>query len=274
MALGEHHRYVYLQKMGIDVYYPRFPLPGAKPSAGYAKQVRAAPQLTMTGRTDHARRVFVESIVDTASAPLATAAPARPSEASVDPVVIAPEMPTPEIAKNEDLRFVFAYFPVSDELAVINEIPWANSTSLSPVSRKMLADMLKALSLPCEERDLKPMLFTWPLFDAPGFDLGGDSARHTLEGFLAKRLKLRPVRHLLVLAEQSTEYIFPADYDWQTLRGRLFAHPRHDVQLLLTRSLSAMEAVPELKRSVWQALQPLRTALANKGDSAVGQADR
>jgi len=273
MILGEHQRYLYLQQMGIDVYYPRFSLPGAKPSAAYVTQLQAIPEPAVMQRTDNVRRALAESLGASVPVPLAAAAPAQPSAVLIEPAV-AQEAPASKREESEALRFVFAYIPVSEDLAVINELPWASANNLTPVSRKMLAAMLRALSLPCEERDLNPMLFTWPLFNAPGFELGADSARHTLDGFLAKRLQLRPVRHLLVLAEQSTEYIFPTHFDWQAQKGLLFAHPRHDVQVLLTHSLSAMEAVPELKRSAWQDLQPLRAALSKPGDAAAEQEGR
>jgi len=63
-----------------------------------------------------------------------------------------------------------------------------------------------------------PMVFTWALSDAGAMPVDSESARHTLEGFWSRRLKLRPVRYLLALAEKSAGFLFPAQASWQTLQ--------------------------------------------------------
>ncbi|MGB4248968.1 MAG: hypothetical protein WBJ75_14745 [Pseudohongiellaceae bacterium] len=176
--------------------------------------------------------------------------------------------PIPSKVMEDDTRFAFAYFPVNEELAVINELPWAKSAAVSPACRQLLAAILKALSVPCDEKSLTSMVFTWPLAEGPDFDRSAQSARHTLDGFLARRFKLRPVRYLLILAEQSAEFLFPAQFDWR--QDGMKRHPLHAVDVIVTRSLNAMDAVPDIKRSVWQALQPLRAALAQSASDASG----
>ncbi len=197
----------------------------------------------------------------TASLPGAVGVPAATAPA---PAAVAAEPATPL----EEARFAFAYFPISDDLAVINELPWAKSAAVSSACRQLLAAILKALSVPCEEKALTSMVFTWPLDDGPDVDRSAQSARHMLDGFMARRFKLRPVRHLLILAEQSAGYLFPTGFDWQ--QDGLTRHPHHAVDMVVTRSLNAMDAVPDIKRSVWQALQPLRAALANPARNADG----
>ena len=298
MAMNELQRQAYLRELGIQTYFPRRALPGAKPSRLFGASVLGAgmteadpsPQY---GRDQGARLladIGVPNVPGMSTIAPATNAPATNTSkviSDVDPVAAvqtAPAMPedrarkvatapapvpTPAAPVTVSVsaappRFAFAYFPVSEELAVISELPWAKSAAVSPACRQLLAGMLRALGMLADERALTSMVFTWPLMEGPDIEQGAESARQTLAGFLARRLKLRPVRYLLVLAEQSTGYLFPADFDWQQERGGLLQHPHFDMKVVVTRSLNAMDAVPDLKREVWQAMQPLRQALASQ----------
>lgn len=285
MTGREGQRQAYLRELGIQPYFPRRALPGAKPSPRYVTGNLARLEregLTvesnvqrlsaLIGRPPPSSEVsrdstIPNSVVATLDARAAVAMPSepRPVTLAAAPTPVAPlpvpqaPSPAPEQIADEDTRFAFAYFPVSEELAVINELPWAKSAAVSPTCRQLLAAILKALAVPCDEKSLTSMVFTWPLAEGPDIDRSAQSARHTLDGFLARRFKLRPVRYLLVLAEQSAEFLFPAQFDWQ--QEGMKRHPRHEVEVIVTRSLNAMDAVPDIKRSVWQALQPLRAAL-------------
>jgi len=134
--------------------------------------------------------------------------PGAPTQLPVADPVVAPTLPSA----------AFAYIPVNDQLAVINELPLARAVTWSAGCRQLLADILKAISAPREPADFSPMVFTWPLSDAGDMPVDSERARLMLEGFLSRRLKLRPVRYLLVLAEQSAGFIFPAQASWQTLQ--------------------------------------------------------
>ena len=270
MAVPEGHRLAYLQEMGIQAYFPRRPLPGARPSARYADLPSALAAQTSqadepTGTAEQVLQVL--AAVETAPEP----APVRP-ESVAPPVVRVAEpvqAPVREEAKvesaagheaasaQETVKFAFAYIPVNEHLAVISELPWTRSASLSPSCRKLLADILRALGLPVQEPHLNPMIFTWPLFE--DVQMQGDSARHTLEGFLARRLKLQPVRYLFIFAEQAAPYLFPVDAE--PVRETFFRHPRFEVEVCVTHSLNAMDAVRELKRPVWDLLKPLQGRL-------------
>lgn len=297
MTGREGQRQAYLRELGIQSYFPRRALPGAKPSPFYVSGKLAAPESEGMLVAENVQRlsalIGASSSVGPAdslqlparpevkaSVVVAPPAPREASAAPVTPSVVAPVVvtrtptpvptPVPAPAVEEDTRFAFAYFPINEELAVINELPWAKSAAVSPACRQLLAAILKALSVPCDERSLTSMVFTWPLAEGPDIDRSAQSARHTLDGFLARRFKLRPVRHLLILAEQSAEFLFPAQFDWQ--QEGMKRHPHHAVDVIVTRSLNAMDAVPDIKRSVWQALQPLRAALVQSSGNVSGSA--
>jgi hypothetical protein len=273
MRLDQHQRDAILQEMGIQTYVPRQALPGARmslpvvarhpatrtvrppaPAAAPASSPAMTPLSAAVSPSVSPQKSAPIAIPQIDVAPTRTAAQLQPPAAVPAAVATAPV---------DAARFAFAYIPVNEHLAVINELPWARSASLSPSCRQLLADMLKALGVPCEASQLSPMVFTWPLSEAGDMPTDSESARHMLEGFLTKRLKLRPVRYLMVLAEQSAEFLFPAQSDWQSNADALFRHTRLPVELVVTHSLNAMEAVRELKRPAWQALQPLKHALAS-----------
>jgi hypothetical protein len=263
MRLAPGQRHVILQEMGIQTYVPRQPLPGAM----------ASPARQVVRSESHASASANSRKASPAPAALAVAVHHEHSEALLRPTVpaspsvpaaraeAAPTAAVPATASTEAVHFAFGYIPVNDHLAVICELPWARSAVLSSPCRQLLADMLKAIGAPCDADRLSPMVFSWPLAEAGEMPADAQTARHMLEGFVARRLKLRAVPNLLILAEQSAQFLFPAADQPQA--GVLRVHPRFPVQVLVTHSLHAMESVRELKRSAWQALQPLKQALAD-----------
>ena len=303
MALSEAQKGLYLKEMGIQSYFPRRALPGAKPSRAYAASYLAAQvtnQNSGTAALNTAKEVLqllqpaVPTAQDKPQVPVANVAtPAARNKVSEQVQALAAsltsqtnkvpaegsntiESPEPQQSANTPaptpIRFAFAFIPVNEHLAVITELPWSKSVSFSTTSQTLLAGILKALGVPVEAQHLNPMVFTWPLFEGAGLDLDAASARQTLEGFVAKRLRLRPVQHLLLMAEDAAQFLFPEGSLDESVK--VLKHPRLDVRVVMTHSLSAMEpgrdpafteTINERKRQAWQTLQPLK-AKFNGGD--------
>lgn len=286
MVVSESQRLAYLKVMGVQAYFPRRPLPGARPVRQYAECFlsqslvdASAPKPVASGHAPANVQDVLSMLV--AKPPTEQAAPKAPVETPAPAPAPAPraEAAVPEnaasdpepVLEGEEVRFVFAYFPINEQFAVINELPWSKTASVSPSCRKLLADILKALGVDVPERNLNPMVFTWPIFEGAPADLNSENARQTLEGFVSKRLRLLPVKTLLVFAEQSAQLLFPRDFLAE--KGPQLKQPRHEVDVVLTHSLNAMEAVPDLKKAVWKTLQPLRGQLSgSSGDSQDGVA--
>jgi len=286
MVANESQRLAYLRVMGVQPYFPRRPLAGAKPVQNYSEgflrqnssvelehsQVPASAQDVLTLLVAKPSADRLQQRENIAPKPSVDVSPldrvAETTEQSIattavqEPVTLEPV----SVQVEQDVRFVFAYFPINEHFAVLNELPWGTSANVSASCRKLLADILKALGVEVPERNLNPMVFTWPLFEGAPTDLNSENARQTLEGFVAKRLRLLPVKTLLVLAEQSAQFLFPAGF--QANQQASFKHPRHDVEVVITHSLNAMEAVPDLKRPVWKTLQPLRGQLTGKNNAS------
>lgn len=309
MTVPQAQRLAYLQEMGIQAYFPRRALPGAKPSLQYSVQSisqasRALKQMPrsvgeLAVKEASAQNADQASISHNVKAPThaeagtqATSAltagleqakalleqslgagksrePARRSGADAElapqagpahqQVIAEPAEPAaPVLESEEQVNFVFAYFPVNEDIAVINELPWAGNGQVSPEHKVLLAKILNALSVPCTAQSLEAIVFRWPI---DGMPAGSQSARNMLEGFIARRLKIRPTRKVLVLAEQSSQYLFPLDHSMSPDARGFVTHPRMNCELVLTHSLDAMAASRQVKGVVWSALQPLKGLL-------------
>ena len=306
MALSDTQKGMYLQAMGIQAYYPRRPLPGAKPSNAYASAGLSteAPVRKEEGVSAAAAAQKVLQILNPAS----SAQPARSAASAASPsnralskrvqavaeslkqaehkaAPSATHSPEPaDLASSASagaqsnrapLRFVLAYIPVSEHLAVITELPWSKSAALSAASATLLSGILNALGISVEAQHLHPMVFTWPLFEDAGLEFDEEGARQTLEGFVAKRIRLRPVKNLLLMAEDAAPLLFPEGY--LEGKGAVLQHPRLALRVILTHSLSVMEPaqdpalalqVKERKGLTWKILQPLQGSLNGTENSA------
>jgi len=316
VALLESQRLAYLQELGIQPYFPRRALPGAKPSNGYstdslgAEKARISAQRetannqesrlsalrratslqvsagasaaslpesgTAQAGLEHARALLLNEqrvAVETKSTAKAeTAESAAPSVSVTPPSRETPERNTqevaPEVVNETAVNFVFAYFAVNEDVAVVNELPWAGNAQVRGEHKALLAKILSAISIDCSPETLAPVVFRWPIEGMPD-DLEGQSARHMLEGFMARRLKIKPARFLLVLTEQSSQYMFPANFSQAASAEGFVAHPRLPCQVLVTRSLDAMMASRQVKSVVWNALQPLKQMLERPASGPV-----
>lgn len=308
MALLESQRLAYLQELGIQTYFPRRALPGAKPSNGYSTNSLSAEKTRINAQRETAndqesrlsalRRATslpVSAGASAASLPesgtahagleqarallineqrvaaeIKSTSRAETAESAAPPVSVMPpsrekaeritQEVAPEVASETAVNFVFAYFAVNDDVAVVNELPWAGNAQVRGEHKVLLAKILSAISVDCSPETLAPVVFRWPIEGMPD-DLEGQSARNMLEGFMARRLKIKPARFLLVLAEQSSQYMFPADFSKAASAEGFATHPRLPCQVLVTRSLDAMMASRQVKSVVWSALQPLKQML-------------
>jgi hypothetical protein len=304
VALQESQRLAYLQELGIQSYFPRRVLPGARPSIRYsteslgAEKMRISAQreaannkasnLTASSRATLPQGSAAEASTQVSAAtaqagleqtrallhteqrvakdqkavvepkPAARTAPVEPAGAPVS--VASSNSGVPEPISGKVVNFVFAYFAVSEDVAVVNELPWAGNAQVSAEHKALLAKILNAISVPCSPETLTPVVFRWPIEGMPDV-LEGQGARNMLEGFMARRLKIKPARFLLVLAEQSSQYMFPADFSHVQSTEGFVSHPRLPCQVLVTRSLDAMTASRQVKSVVWTALQPLKHVL-------------
>jgi hypothetical protein len=262
-------RQLYLQEMGIQIWYPRFLLPHAdtvreydwlEPGATLAAESKPSeqPRPLEALQQENIRHI---------------------SGKSTDKAELSGAEPDRKAASAKTVQFAFAWLAVSDSLAVICEIPYQSRGRLQAPVRSLLARILEALSVPVRPGTTPVIHFHWPLYEAQQqpthsnqpenelLDQGIESARQTVHAFVARQLKDRPATYLLIFSEHWPDYLFPADFTSTDISG-LFMHPQFAIQVLMTRGLHAMQVDDSLKKPVWKQLQPLKAQIMRLKNTA------
>lgn len=265
--MNEQERVAYLRSMGYQVYYPRFILPGAKPSPHYALPVDSVAEAAAseTGKPEAKIAVAPAAAVTAArelTRPARTAQrPGKPATAkqpaASKPAVTGTPAASPDQEVTEVLRFNLQYFPINDSLAVINESPHQLGGRQGKEVQELLCAILRALSVPLPENGLQAEYFNWPL--AEGLEVMGDG-RRALQGFISQRQEQDRFQNLLVFTAQLADLLSPRSDNRDEHYGDHGAVAA-GYQLCISHSLPAMIAHPQLKREVWAHLQALRGRL-------------
>lgn len=261
--ISETARQAYLKAMGVQVYFPRTVLEGAKPSPDYdlpapeapvhiptaeklpqaAGPVQATPNRADAQRSRNPDRPVID---------LGSTARTRPEQRPSAPakhVFRHQAAPAAAVSNSGDaeassLRFDLGYWALGEGAAILYELPPLASDLDKARARTLLAAIVEAcgftnaLPLPDRQEGL-----SWPLpneFDLPSSDQAGAAA---LKGFLQRCRDRDQLRELIVFAgvvEPLLEKI------GEELR----------VRQTLVASLSAMLSLASLKREVWVDLQP------------------
>ncbi len=297
--MNELQRQAYLSAMGIQLYYPRSPLAGAKaspashlvpsttlstPSAadadsGQQRQFEAAPGTESPAPTVAVAAPSGRGVSSTEVEPAALSIDAEESVPQSSPerddeTLLEPGNETGMQAAQEaesggepqaELKFELCYYKISTELAVIDEIPHHSGGKSHSHSLVLLRAILLALGVDSEGRQFKRETFSWPL--AAALELKSEpalEARKALLGFIKKRQETDEFSNLLIFAGQIDEILMHHE-DGAEVRDYRFAN--YNYYLTITRSLRSMLAYPMLKRDTWQHLQPLRQRLADRANN-------
>jgi hypothetical protein len=249
--MDEFKRQAYLSAMGIQLYYPRSALVGAKasPASHLASLVTPPPSAALT--------------VDGEGA-----APQR-APGNNEGIMLEPENEPGKEREREaesggesqaGLKFELCYYKINAELAVIDEIPHHSGEKSHSHSLALLRAILLALGVDGKDCQFKPVTFSWPL--AAALEMKSEpalEARKALLGFIKKRQEIDLFRNLLIFAGQIDEILMLAE-GGEDARDYQFANCSYYVTI--TSSLRSMLAYPMLKRDTWHHLQPLRQRLA------------
>ena len=133
--MNESQRKVYLRAMGIDVYYPRAILPGAKPSPAYEfdliEQGQSLPIESSFVPEEESEDPNTQlEIAENEKAETESIKQEASVRTELDAKVDLTEAEQPEQKKEEEsseLRFSLRYFRVTDSVAVIDEYPLQQS---------------------------------------------------------------------------------------------------------------------------------------------------
>ena len=246
--------------MGIDIYYPRVNLPGAKLSPAYefGNDDDLQPvEISQIKIPEVERQVLhgekLKSPVNRlAKSSLNTKDEDKPAVTLEETLVIKADS---SIEASSDLGFALRYYKVSETVAVLYEYPLQQSSNAAQESEVLLKNILGALGINVDELQLNPESFIWPL--AEGFTSNaGDTvaAKQALQGFLLRCGQKDGFQNLLVFAGLIDDLLIGPDSEKDR---RDFKSQNFDCFLTLTHSLHSMLSFPQLKKDVWHQLQAL-----------------
>lgn len=257
--MDEYKRQAYLSAMGIQTYFPRTRLAGAKASPPYPLAEAITPS---RGLLANAEPGFQRGVNKT-PADVEREAPRQQTDHGI---IEQSKLESGEEAGNEEepqaeLKFELCYYKIDEALAVIDEIPHQCLGKSDIHAIHLLRAILLAVGVDANHCEFIPETFSWPL--AAQLDMNNKparAARKALLGFIRKRHEIDQFKNLLIFAGQIDELLTAKeggqeqrDYQW----------PDCNYYVTTTTSLQSMLAYPLLKREVWQHLQPLRQRLAS-----------
>lgn len=290
--MNEQERVAYLRSMGYQVYYPRYVLPGAKPSPHYELPTEsefgnesgagtpAAQEKTSlsAGKKQQARPrnrglekvrgQLAEEPKQSRSDNEPTSRRLQDAKANVVEPLESQRYQEPSAAQSNsesaaELRFSLQFYPVNSSIAIINESPHQVRGKQNKEVQDLLRAILTALGVNIPDVGFQAEQFNWPL--AEGLDVLGDPRRAAslaLHGFVSQRLEQDRFQNLLVFTSQLPDLLAPNPAKHEDPFGD-FGAVDAGYHLTLSHSLPAMLAHPQLKREVWSHLQVLRNRLSN-----------
>lgn len=276
--IDETTRQAYLKAMGIQPYYPRSALAGALPSPRYEfreseafvgeptanseaerPDARVAEGVAGAPAVADARALLAESltarkqvsknparpVIDQGSAGTQGSEPAARRRRAERPVFRS----APKTAAGS-LRFDLGYVMLSEDVAVLYELPPLASNEDKSRAKALLAAIIRA----CEfknrsdgaayDSELPHERFSWPMAEGlglPASDKGGEAA---LAGFLRSRFEGDRFSELLIFGGVVEGLVS------QLAKDLGISHT-------LFSSLAAMLSLASLKRETWADLQPV-----------------
>lgn len=281
--MEEARRQAYLRAMGVQVYFPRTTLAGAKASPKYdfssvaelstalseplplmsaapaAAAQATAPSVPSTHqeiprfRSKNPDRPVIDighqakGRVRSASAGGASAsANAPPSPGGVVEVELERGRNIEAGPATTSLRFDLGYFVASEGVAILYEIPPVAREEDKARAKKLLSSILLACELNPAAGGASPAheAFSWPLENDLGLSSSDQAAAAALAGFIRRRHDGDRFKELIVFGGVVEPLISEI--------GQSMPY-----QQTLLASLSAMLSLASLKREVWADLQPV-----------------
>lgn len=271
----------YLEAMGIDMYVPRWVLPGALPSRLAPLPYEAQPDLSHQAQTVE-RESFAggqEQMLApdglgskdddyqqaAESGPGAEIASARVSGIMAQLGGTAktnaqdrPEKSAPPSADNTGkgtetevgVRFTLNIWPVNPHLLVLD----SHQPRRGLPTTQLLTNILFAKGVTAYHS--APETLIWPVALGLAGPTGWTAAREMVGEFLGSRLEARPVSYLWLMGEEAFRAVAPDTASYVQSLGQALTLPHYDTLALVLPSLSDMLTDPSLKAHTWAAIAP------------------
>lgn len=252
--MNEQQRRDYLQRMGFEVYYPRYRLPGAKPSPTYEIPAVSPREKPEAQQKPPQRQAALGKAAE----------PAKPSSEPLQPISTEksePKADRPGTTSQpaEELRFSLQFFAINENLAILSEEPHQLHGKQSRDSMTLLRAIIKAI-LPADtgEIELSAVELDWPIAEGLAAPDPRRAATLAVQGFINQRQEQDRFANLLIFSGQIHQLLVAqqgaesyGDQESDKLKSRL----------TVTHSLQSMLVHPLLKRDTWAHLQSLKKRL-------------
>lgn len=253
MALNEAQRQAYLEVMGIKSYFPRFVLPGARPSVkcDWPENI-----LAVDSPESETRLAITESksvAIQTNNATIKS----KPEQATV------PQLSEPTAEKIsqtealEEIRFQLAFIRINENICVLNQLPYVGGKHLGLSHQKLLLNIVKSLDLDHENLHFNELPFRWPFGEFEHLKKNEGAARQALHAYLDQRMLEQGFNTLLLMGEMAVRFLQPRDHSNDVKRGVLTIVDGLPWKTASLESLDEMLKMPALKRDVWVDLRSL-----------------
>ncbi len=271
--MNERQRQDYLEAMGIQPWFPRFTLPGAKPSTlcDWDFDDSPVPAREMPQRSATPQPASVQPTPVHNPAPVTQpGAVARPSgstpQASAEILDVLgfslPEAATEVSAPCDDAEasgqinpvepFRLAAIDISQDCLAITDLPWSGLNQFTGYHQRLLTNIMRALNLPCDQ-EWKQGLFCWPML-ADGAPVDRKYAHEAVHAYLNNQFGLKRRKTVLIFGRTAGSFLWDAQQDFEEYRG---VQQREGVHYGITFSLGELMNVPGLKAEAWKSLRNL-----------------
>ncbi len=254
----EKLRQSYLTAMGIQAWYPRFELTNAlapRPFDWCEEDAQAADDKNIAVPTQQSAQ------------PTADYSPTRPADILgqfTTPATPAPTQPNPAKPLTVSLsKFRLLIQSVSDECLVVAEMPHSGLNQFSRYHRRLLNDILRALTLP-HSNNHSVREFVWPMAEKRGLlsTLSQDdsAAADAVDAYLNNQYGLSRRKVVLLLGQSAARFVLNPQKNFEQLRG--ISKNKANQWFAVSHSLNELMKQPVLKKEAWQDLAPLIEHLA------------
>lgn len=285
MALTEIQRQEYLEIMGVQSYFPRYQLPGARVSVlaeSSSEQVESAVEavseaIANVGLKSPEPPLNTLQSIQTIQEPkekdlnaelriqelgnilenapeteVNSQSSLEPQASDVSPGAIKS---VNEAATDSDVRFRLSVFRVSENICVLNQVPHVGlSQMLSPQHRALFTNICQSLNLtqtPVEFDLIEP--FNWPFEVQANLDNGAAAAQSGIRAYLEQQHSVQAFDTLIVMGEMMSRYCSASIVNSSPDKAKGLW------KTINTPSLDEMLKAWQFKRDAWRGLRSLKS---------------
>lgn len=287
--MNERQRQDYLEAIGIQPWFPRVILPGAKPSVicewgcdpepeSSAQSTLNQPPVEHSAYHQHGNDLG-KFVATTTGYPTAHANTPIPDSHSIlrelgyeqeqipaaslesaEPTLLTEAVPAEEevdvIESADPFRFVAV--DISEHILAVVDLPWSGDfNQFSNLHQRLLGEIIKALDLPTDH-SWKQGLFAWPILQET-VPVHRRFAKEAANAYLINQFGLKRRKTVLLFGRTGAALIWgesqTLDIAFDQCRG---THERDGIRYGITYSLGELMQIPSLKAEAWANLKPLR----------------